>query len=106
VGVLLHNENINHEMCKILDHLHKYVPSTSVSREVKLDDGTTINHEDYMLTPILLGGDQLTVARAQSAKRMRVNHENSVNCLKGIIPVIEDWHTRLTLMQVNIWGVN
>ena len=55
---------------------------------------------DYKLTKILLGGDQLTVARAHSAKGMRVNHENAKSCLKGIIPVIEDWHTRLTLMKV------
>ena len=87
-------------MCKILDCLHEYVPSTPVPSEVVLDSGETTIHMDYKLTKILLCGDQLTVARAHGAKGMRVNHENAKSCLKGIIPVIEDWHTRLTLMKV------
>ena len=65
-----------------------------------LDSGETIIHMDYKVIKILLGGDQLTVARAHGAKGMRVNHETAKSCLKGIIPVIEDWHTRLTLMKV------
>ena len=86
----MQNENKNHEMCKFLDCLHDNVPSVLHSSKLKLDDGTTINHQDYTLTQILLGGDQLTVSRAKSAKGMRINHEHSNSCLKGIIPAIED----------------
>lgn len=87
-------------MCTILDCLHKYVPSTSTSEQVTLDSGEKVTHIDYNLAPILLGGDQLTVARARGAKSIRRNHENTKHCLKGIIPVIEDWHARQTLTQV------
>ena len=70
--MLFHNENVTHEMCKILDNLHDYVPSTSSSHVVTLDDGTTENHTDYNLTRILMGGNQLTVARANTAKLIRL----------------------------------
>ena len=89
-------------MCKILDNLHDYVPSTSSSHVVTLDDGTTENHTDYNLTRILMGGDQLTVARANTAKLIRLNHENSKSRLRGIVPVIEDWHSRLTLVKERV----
>lgn len=89
-------------MCKILDNLHDYVPSTITTSEVTLDSGEKITHVDYKLTKILLGGDQLTVARAHGAKGIRLNHEDSKSCLKGIVPVVEDWHARQTLMQVRI----
>ena len=84
-------------MCKILDCLHEYVPSADVPSEVVQDSGETTIHMDYKITKILLGGD---LARAHGAKGMRVNHKNAKSCLKGIILVIEDWHTRLTLMKV------
>lgn len=105
LGVLLHNENVNHEMCKILDCLHEYVPSTAVASEVTLDDGEIMTHVDYKLIQQLLGGDQLTVARVHSAQGIRENHEDSISALRGIIPVVEDWHTRLTLMQVCITDI-
>ena len=100
--MLFHNENVTHEMCKILDNLHDYVPSTSSSHVVTLDDGTTENHTDYNLTRILMGGDQPTVARANTAKLIRLNHENSKSRLRRIVPVIEDWHSRLTLVKTDI----
>ena len=60
-------------------------PSTSSSHVVTLDDGTTENHTDYNLTRILMGGEQLTVARANTAKLIRLNHENSKSRLRGIL---------------------
>lgn len=89
-------------MCKILDHLHlHYIPSTATTKEIVLENGETITHVDYNLVKILLGGDQVTVARTHGAKGIRLNHEDSKSSLKGIIPVVEDWHTRQTLMQVS-----
>jgi len=88
-------------MCKILDCLHEYVPLVPEVTEVLLDNSETVSHVDYKLGKNLLGGDQFTVARAHSAKKLRVNNENTKSCLKEIILVIEDWHTRLTLMKVN-----
>ena len=87
-------------MCKILDGLHEYVPESALTSEVTLDSGEVKTQVEYKLTKILLGGDQLTVARAYGAKGIRANHDDSKSRLEGIIPVVEDWHTRMTLMQV------
>lgn len=100
LGVLLFNENKVDEMCKILDRLHKYVPSTSTLTETTLPDGRTFTHTEYKQVKILLGGDQVTVARVRGAVGIRSNHENAQHRLEGVIPVIEDWHARQVLMQV------
>ncbi len=100
VGVLLFNENKVDEMCKILDELHKYVPAKKTHTEITLPDGGTLPHDDYKLYQVLLGGDQLTVARVRGAVAIRSNHENAKDRLEGIVPVVEDWHARQVLMQV------
>lgn len=51
---------------------------------------------------ILLGGDQLTCARARGAMAVRGTHDNAKDGLKAVVPVSEDWHTRLTLMKVHV----
>ena len=56
LGVLLLNKNKVDEMCKILDVLHKYVPTTTTEGET-VPDGQVFSHEDYSLIQILLGGD-------------------------------------------------
>ena len=45
---------------------------------------------------VLLGGNQLTVARARSAIRSVGNSDSSSQKLSGVIPVVEDWHAKLT----------
>ena len=49
----------------------------------------------------LFGGDQLTIARARGAISIRYGHELPEEQLKGLIPAMEDWHTRMTLMKVS-----
>lgn len=96
----MQNENRVDEMCKILDSLHQYVPSKEINVTLTLPDGNKIERSDYRLTRILLGGDQLTVARIYGAQGMRRSHDHTKEKLSGIIPVVEDWHSRQTLMQV------
>ena len=50
---------------------------------------------------ILLGGDQLTIARVQGCQRIRNNSENGRACLEGFFPVVEDWHTKMCYMKVS-----
>ena len=47
----------------------------------------------------LFGGDQLTVARIRGAQILRDTQDKPVDRFEGIIPVIEDWHTRTTLLK-------
>ena len=49
---------------------------------------------------VLIGGDQLTVARIRSAQAARLNSESGSGQLRGFLPVVEDWHARLCLMEV------
>ena len=91
LGVILQNENKVDGMCAIMDELHKYVP------KILKHQGST---EEDRLYQVLAGGDQVTVVRARSAIGIRRTHDTNTEKLKGIVPVVEDWHARLTLLQV------
>ena len=45
--------------------------------------------------PILIGGDQLTAARARGALRAKANEDKPSLRLEGFIPVAEDWHAKV-----------
>lgn len=49
---------------------------------------------------ILMGGDQLTFARAQGSISIRDDHDSNKQCLDGITPVVEDWHAKQCLLKV------
>ncbi|XP_062512946.1 uncharacterized protein LOC134188769 isoform X2 [Corticium candelabrum] len=99
--VLLHNEIYLPEMCKILGSLQEYVPSRVVNSTLDVGDKSLcLKNVDFL--PILMGGDQLTAARARGAKSLRSSHDNAKGRLEGLLPVVEDWHARLTLAKA-IW---
>ena len=56
----------------------------------------------YRVHQILLGGDQLTVARIHGAQRIRANSESASGHLQGFVPVVEDWHAKQCLMGVSV----
>ena len=89
-------------MCQILEHLQQYCPSQSYSKQSILPDGTTHVHREVQMIDLLFGGDQLTCARACTAKCLRSNHDNAEDQLCGVVPVVEDWHARMCLMRVRI----
>ena len=94
------NENKLDEMCTIMQGLHKYVPSRPITNRIHLDSGETLEHHDAALHQILFVGDQLTVARAQGAQAIRASHDTNHDRLKGLIPAVVDWHTRVILLPV------
>ena len=49
---------------------------------------------------VLFGGDQLTVAHARGAQTVLGNSHNESDCLEGLVPVVEDWHAKVTFMKV------
>ena len=89
-------------MVHILKHLHQYIPTV---RKVKIVEipGTEqqAKVQDDRFHQLLLGGDQLTVARVRGAQRIRSNSESASACLKGVVPVCEDWHSKQCLMGVS-----
>ena len=96
------NENKIDEMCNAMDKLHVYVPTKEVLNKRLRSSRETINIKDYNFCKILLGGDQLTVARARGSAAARVDHDTSKDRLDGLIPVIEDWHAKQCLLKVNL----
>ena len=106
MGVILKNETVINEMVEILDSIHKYVPTKRTTQEFDVphgDEVTGIEHVSVQVDHfhhILLGGDQLTVARIRGAQSVRNNSENGRSCLGGFIPVVEDWHTKMCYLKV------
>jgi L1 cell adhesion molecule like protein len=100
LGIDLHNENKVDEMCKILEAHHMYVPTIASKKKIALPHGEFMEVPNTDMWNILLGGDQLTVARARGAALVTASHDTTKDQLKGPIPTIEDWHCRMTLMKV------
>ena len=98
--MLLFNENKLDEMGQILDHYMKLVPTTKRTRQQPLPNGDTIETDDSQFIDILFGGDQLTVARIRGVQALRDTEAKRADRFEGLLPVIEDWHTRMTAMKV------
>ena len=73
-------------MIEIMDQLHAYVP--------------VAQSEEKRLKKVLLGGDQLTAARAQTAQRARINSDLHTDAVHGLVPFASDWHAEFNLMEV------
>ncbi len=63
------------------------------------DEPTVFTKDDFHY--ILMGGDQLTVARARSSKRIRSNSLRPLDRLEGLVPVCEDWHAKGCLISMS-----
>lgn len=87
-------------MVDIMSHIHQYVPSvSSVHKEVVMDEEVEIVKEQ--MHQVLMGGDQMTAARARSAILAKANAESPSKCLQGLIPTLEDWHCRANFLGVS-----
>ena len=83
-----------------MTEFHKYVPTLERTDHLRLPNGSILDFDNSRFDQILFGGDQLTVARARSAQSLRDTHDSAKERLEGLRPVIEDWHGRMTLMNV------
>lgn len=87
-------------MVEVMEHLHKYIPERIVKEHYVIDDIDMVI-EKSSISPVLFGGDQLTASRARSAKKAKINSTTSSKRMDGLVPVAEDWHTKLTLLSVS-----
>ena len=79
----------------------KLVPTLEAEgHKQNLPNGETYDFDDTSFFPLLLGGDQLTAARIRGAQVVAQTHKKCIDRFEGVVPVIEDWHCRLTLMKV------
>jgi len=95
------NENKQDDMISIMEHLLRYVPAVTVDHSV-VDPETeeTVIISSQRLHPVLFGGDQLTTERVRGCRRTRSNATKTVEKLEGLIPVVEDWHSKVALLKV------
>ena len=98
LGIQLLNENKLPEMAQIMERLQKYVPMLPKEEPAEVSGKPLVLDKGSML-PVLLGGDQLTAARARGASAVRASHDRSY---ERLIPVVEDWHARLTFAKVSV----
>ena len=93
-------------MITILTQLHKYIPQSTYCVERAVSTGVVEKIEKANMRQTLLGGDQLTAARARSAIRGKMNAQTPEKVLVGIVPVIEDWHTKANFLGVSgVWCI-
>ena len=56
--IIRKNENVVDEMCTIMEQLHTYVPTVSVTKELPVEGtGDSVLLDDYNFHRILVGGD-------------------------------------------------
>lgn len=102
LGIVQHNENKIDEMTKIMDIIHSYVPSVAQVNHRILPNGDILDEERHFFHKTLLGGDQLTVARARGSKAIRGDHDSNQQRLDGLLPTVEDWHAKQCLLKVKL----
>jgi len=64
-----------------------------------LDETVTVNTAKSF--PIIFSGDQLTAARARSAKKAKFTSDSPSKRLEGLVPAVADWHTKQKILGVN-----
>jgi len=101
LGVMLKNENKHEEMICVLHRLMQFVPAVSTEDGVvDPDSGELVSIVSHKFHSILCGGDQLTAERIRGCKRTRSNANKADDKLQGIIPVVEDWHSKVAVLKV------
>ncbi len=90
-------------MVSILESLHQYVPTHHQEKKVDISSEQQVTLQVDEFHHILLGGDQLTVARVGGAQRIRENSESASAGLQGFVPVVEDWHAKQCFMGVSTY---
>lgn len=84
----------------IIEKMQKYVPKQDIVESTILPNGDIKRSNSQDMWEVLVGGDQLTAARIRGAQSIRINSHDALSKLRGVHPVVEDWHARLTLLKV------
>lgn len=91
-------------MVEIMSILHNYVPIVEYTQEeVIKSSGESVQNPKADIHHLLIGGDQLTAARGRGSKKAKLHSDSPKSRLEGLIPVAEDWHTKVTLLEVRLY---
>lgn len=90
-------------MVAIISTLHQYVPTVEFTEELSVPSlQQTVQVPRASFHPIIIGGDQLTAARGRAAQKAKLHADSPVKRLEGLVPVAEDWHTKVILLEVSV----
>jgi len=64
------------------------------------DSGELVSIVSHKFHSILCEGDQLTAERIRGCKMTSSNANKVDDKLQGIIPVVEDWHSKVAALKV------
>ena len=85
-----------------MEELQQYCPMVHKQKLVQTPgESEPDTVEQYHYHNILFGGDQLTVARIRGSQRIRQHSEFEKGKLEGLVPCVEDWHTKVILLEVH-----
>ena len=87
-------------MVAIMAHPHQYAPVVEQVEVHIASIDKTVQVTTARTCHILVGSDQLTAARARGAQKANVNSLTPSSKLEGLVPMVEDWHTKVTLLTV------
>ena len=88
-------------MGKILAHYLKLVPTVEAEGHLQLPSGSVTDFDDTRFFSVLFEGDNLTIARICGMQALHDTQDRGYNCFEGVLPVVEDWHSRMTLLKVS-----
>ena len=83
-----------------MDQLQTFVPAVNSTKQLSLLEDGVAELEDEDFHRILIGGDQLTVARCCGSAAVRSDHSTSRERLCGLTPVSEDWYAKRSYLLV------
>lgn len=92
------------DMVDILEHYKKYIPCKDVILPEPIPGTNCSEDKEYVQT--LIGGDYLSVARARGAQHIRRTSELEMHRLDGLLPVTEDWHAKVCLLEVHMINIS
>ena len=106
LGVLHKNETVYEDMIDILEEYKNYVPFKTVTLPEPITEGTTVIMKDKSYVKTLLGDDYLSAVRAHGSQLILRTSELKERRLDGFLPVSEDWHSKVCLLEASILGAS
>lgn len=85
-----------------MDDYMNLVPTLIATGHYIPRNNSALEFDATQFHSILFGGDQLTVARMRGTQVLRTTEETAVKRLQGLLPVVEDWHTCMTFLNVTV----
>ena len=90
------------EMVDIMDHLNQYAPTEVTHTTVQIP-GHAPKRMQIDIMHKVQRWRSADGCKIKSTKRMCEDSQHDARCLDRFIPVVEDWHTKVCLLEVRLF---